>query len=187
MTTADITPAAPVDKSGQPPIDRTLVETTLTTELAGEAFDTALATAVADIERMGHLLLWPGTYRARFQTAHLGASEPLILPGTNCVLTALTDADDTAVAYSRTWQTSAGSVAIVAPDEGWPSAGADGEIIAAFTAGGQVPLPVQQAVALQMEAMLEDEPDPEHDWSKRKGAANAAMLRITPYAYRIDW
>lgn len=151
-----------------------------------------LDTAIDDIERMSALKIRQGSFEASFRYMErptpatyystgldpvtLGKHEELLLPGVNCALGTLT-VNGADVAHGTPYGDVAGNLTVPPPADGWQRFSRDDIIVAAFTAGGDVPGCVQQAVGLRTLWHLNQEEEDEM----------SALRQISAYAYRQDW
>ena len=153
-----------------------------------------LDTALDDIEQMSGLKIRGGTFEATFpvrqkpsdtenwstgtQPIHLDRWEHLAVPGVGARLTSFRVASSGADAlYRATYSDRIGNLFIIHPDNGWDFADPDTVLVASFTAGGEIPRVLQQAIGLRARWHLDQEPEDEE----------AARRQVSQYAYRQDW
>ena len=170
------------------------------TQTEDDEFDVVAVTAIGDIERMSGLKLFPGSFEARFPVfrrpadddrvtlSHYGDGTPIRLlykrtplwiPGVNTSSVVVT-APQGPVTPKRAIPDEARNLVLTPPGPGWTSETAeedpDAEVIVAFTAGGSIPLPILQAIGVQMQWLFNQEPEDEM----------AARNRAKYYSYRYE-
>ena len=119
-----------------------------------EEFTDRLISACDSIEELTHLILFQGQYAAEFDLGDLITNRnylrsSLDLPGVNSSVTSVMSGETTVTPRVQTTNSRTGQTRLLPPIDGWPISMWKEFVKVQFTAGGNVPSRVANAVAVQ--------------------------------------
>lgn len=204
MYPAEISPTSPVPRDALPSgVSRSRLREICYRSVSqtpdAELDDNALV-VMADTERLTGLKLFPGDFEARFPiymqppdergVGWYGYSDgatpqqlfprtPLLIPGVNARVTAVTLPSGATQAPRAQAEDEAGNLTLLPPLDGWSIGYAPdyhGAVVVTFSAGGRIPRAIVQAIGLGMQFLFNQEPEDEKAW----------RARASYYAYRYE-